>query len=91
MIKKEFKIYDDGAEFLDDVFTDMNHKFIKDLTPGMDKEQFSNYTYNQLTYQDNIIMQQGKYNLYEVGSTDNYLINNEKTMYEWYKEWEKYQ
>ncbi|MFW6243127.1 MAG: hypothetical protein ACOC2W_03115 [bacterium] len=87
---KTFKIYDDGAEFLDDVFSNINNPLKENLKSGMTKEQFYNYTYHEMTSIGKF--NNGKeYHLWEVGSANNYLISAKKTMYGWYKEWEKHQ
>ena len=83
MENKNMKIYDDGSEFLDDIF---GFK----LTTGLDREQFSNWNYNKWSKIGLCTIEERQYDVISIDgdySDDLYFINSSKSIFEWYQEW----
>lgn len=64
MKDQEVKVYDDTAEFIDDVFGD-------DIPQNLNQNEFKDYIFEDVTYIGKMEFDDGnKYSLYEVGSSD---------------------
>ena len=83
MKTKNMKVYDDGAEFLDDVFGN-------DLRVGLNKDQFIDWSYDKWSRQGILTMNEQQYNVISIDgdySDDLFFINSSKDIFEWYQEW----
>ncbi|MFW6008849.1 MAG: hypothetical protein ACOCP8_06250 [archaeon] len=81
MEKQEIKIYDDGAEFLDDLYGEK-------LKTGLNEDQFEDFICYDITSIGSLRIEDKSYNLLSVGSEELYAICQTKTIIGWYKEWE---
>jgi len=88
IMKKEIlRIYDDGAEFLDDIYN-------SNLEENLSKEEFADFTFSDFAAEyevefPNEEKELKKYYLWESMSGDFFLISAEKSLYEWYQDWQK--
>lgn len=86
MKNKKMKVYKDGAEFLNDYWSD-------ELQRGFDKETFEDWSfmkYSKVGYFREGRMIVKSYDVYTIDKNASgiyYMINNDKSMYEWYKRW----
>jgi|AntRauTorcE11897_2_1112592.scaffolds.fasta_scaffold00039_59 hypothetical protein len=84
MKEVNMKYYNDGAEFLDDTLGDQ-------LPKDLDRDEFYDHIYHKVDKVGSLFY--GKigrsYDLLDVGSTEGqYLVSNEKELYEWYVSWQ---
>ncbi|MFW6002778.1 MAG: hypothetical protein ACOCQD_05495 [archaeon] len=80
MTKQEILIYDEGAEFIGDVFGD-------DIPTNLEREEFYDYIYDDVTRVGKITVNNKKYKLYGVGSSDALYALNVKSLHVAYTDW----